>query len=382
MDLCASLSGAQAFRLYLQDAPGDPVRMVLARDTGAEPAVCDELLVHEAFRGGRLASRRNAWGPAPEESGPVELAIPMMSGKNQVGVMWIGPPRDRQSYDDETVTILETLAHHAAVAVENARLYKEVAEKERYEREMTLARQIQAGMLPRDVPVIKGYNVFGVCMPAYEVGGDYFDYIPGSGSRWHFILGDVSGKGVAAALIVSILHSLVHTYVHRESSPRQILNWVNRNLIPDLKLDMFVTLVSATLDPEQHVARIVRAGHEPALLVRGSGEVLKLIPRGAALGIVEVPTFEHALQETQIPMREGDTLLFYTDGVTEAFSGTGEELGYDRILEAARRHAGRSARELVEAIVGEVKSFLGNETPQDDITVLAIRRDGDAARSA
>lgn len=374
MDMCIALAPAEAFRLYVYDEKAARYEMVVSHEGGSEPSERRDSLVERAGRDGRARFLDKDGNDMPHPDGPVEIAIPLVAGNKPVGAMWIGKPAEGVHYDDETITILQTMAQHAAAAIENVKLYSELSEKERYEREMALARQIQAGMLPTEVPEIAGYDVHALCRPAFEVGGDYYDYVPVGDDRWYIVTGDVSGKGVPAAMIVSIVRTLIHTCVQFESSIAQALRWVNRNLSPDLKSDMFVTLAVAVLTPTRAGVRVLRAGHEPALLIRGSGKVEPIAPTGTALGLLDVKSFDNLLAEMDVKMEAGDVLLMYTDGVTEARNRDDDEFGAERLMQAAARCAGKTAEETVGAILAFVDAFTEKQVQHDDITLVAVRK--------
>lgn len=304
-----------------------------------------------------------------------EMVLPLISGDRLIGAVYVGPPESDVAYDSEMVATLQTLAQHAGIAVENARLLNEVAEKKRIEQEMNWARDIQQTLLPHIAPSIPGYAVHGFSMPANEVGGDYFDYIPRDGDLCHFIVSDVSGKGVPAGLIMSVLRSLVHTYSEFAESPHDILLRVNRVLTRDLDEYMFVTATMMTLNPHTNELRVARAGHEPLLIVSSDGAIQWIKPEGTALGLLDVKSFEAHFETATYIMKPGDTALLYTDGVNEAQNEAGAEFGIDRFVELAVGARTQPLDRMLEKILGEVHAFAGNRHQLDDITLVAIRRD-------
>ena len=363
-DMFRSLAGSASCTLFLRGGKTD---QVLAYEPQGEPSTVAGSLddaCQNALDNGVASIPSN-----PEQS----LALPLVTGERKIGVVRLGPRTNGQPYDDEIMAPLMTMAQHAAVAVENGRMYRELADRERFEQEMKWAREIQRSMLPRITPVLEGFEVFGTSQPAFEVGGDYFDYVQ-VGSRWHFIVGDVSGKGVPAALIMSILRSLIHTYVEMSSSPKEILRRVNRNLSPDLEPGMFVTVASVTLELKTGDVELVRAGHEPVMIIRADGSVERFEPGGTALGLVEVARFDEALEEMRVHLSPGDTVLLYTDGITEARDSNGDELGYQGVEAMACRHRTRPAKEMIKAMIEDLKAFSGNGDQLDDITLVALRR--------
>lgn len=322
-----------------------------------------------------LAERSDA--PGDNSLGHVqEMVLPLVSGEHVIGAVYVGPPNEDTAYDGEMVATIQTLAQHAGIAVENARLLNEVAEKDRIEQEMSWAKDIQQSLLPHESPDIAGYSIFGLSLPATEVGGDYFDYIQRKDNLCHIIASDVSGKGVAAGLIMSVLRSLVHTYSEFEDSPHNILLRVNRVLTRDLDEFMFVTSTMMTLKPDKHELHIARAGHEPVMIVSSSGEIEWIKPEGTALGLLDLSSFEAHFETEVYQMKPGDTALLYTDGVNEAQDEEREEFGIDRLVDTVKNHHKDSLEDLLQTIVSEVKAFAGARRQLDDITLVAVRRDG------
>lgn len=370
------MAQASFSRLYVEHPPGSG--LVLIRERGPSALSPRTGMAQRAHASGLTQYRKPDGSIAPEPGQSVELALPLAVGAKRIGSIHLGVREQGALYDDEMLTTLETLAQHAATSIENALLYRELAEKERFQQEMKWAREIQQSLLPSVVPRVRGYEIYGVSTPAFEVGGDYFDYVPSAGQNWNFVVGDVSGKGVPAALIMSIVRSLIHTYLEFASSPRDVLTRVNRNLSPDLEAEMFVTLAAINLDPDRHVARVVRAGHEPIVVIRASGEIVRLQPRGTALGLAEVAGFDQMLEEMEFAVEPHDTIVMYTDGVTEAQNLQREEFGYVRLEQLAQAHIDRPVEDLVKSIIREVTAFAQGQQQHDDITILVLRRDGTA----
>jgi serine phosphatase RsbU (regulator of sigma subunit)/HAMP domain-containing protein len=367
------MSTAESYRLYLQNNVTGELDIRLEYGSKDWPAPEQDSLAKMALKERWTMYLKSGGISDNEPTDVLELAIPLLSGKNRVGVIRIGRRSDRALYDDDTLTILQTLAQHASVAIDNASLYERLAAQERMAQEMTLARQIQQSMLPKEPPPIPNYEVFGGSAAALEVGGDYFDYI--TQDRFSYLLiGDVSGKGVPAALIMSIVRALIHTYLEFETAPRQILQRVNRSVTADLDPEMFVTMTMLQLDPVAHRLVIARAGHEPVFVVRHDGEVARLSPAGTALGMLEVEEFDGLLKETARNIEIDDVILLYTDGITEAQNSAQEEFGYERLEKLLQQHRHLSAKELYAVILNEVTAFSSGLAQLDDITLLILKR--------
>lgn len=371
-DMFEDLAQATFSRLYCQDGQHPGLDLVQAR--GVQEASPRTGMAQRAFESGltQYQYADGSFGTEPRDA--VEVAVPLVAGSRRIGAVHLGRRADGEPYDDETRTTLSTLAQQAAMALGNAMLYRELAEQARWQQEMKWAREIQQALLPRHAPALPGYAVQGYSMPAREVGGDCYDHLPTPSGAWYFMVGDVSGKGVPAALITSIVRSLLHTWADLASDPLDMVKRVNRSLTPDLDKDMFVTLAVVQVDPRTHQAEVVRAGHESILLMHKDGQIEPCRPGGAAMGLVDVDTFDASLKVQQVHLRPGDTLLLYTDGVTDAQDQSGMEFGLDRLETLLRQHRGAAVHDLIKALTNGIQDHVAGQAPYDDCTLLAVRR--------
>jgi serine phosphatase RsbU (regulator of sigma subunit)/HAMP domain-containing protein len=358
-------------RLYVANPPGDALTLAHAR--GEPAADLRTEMAQQAHQTGRTQFRGRDGAIREDPEGAIEMALPLSIGSKRLGAVHLGPRADGAPFAEDTLTTVETLAQHAAMAIENAQLYQEVAERERVRQEMKWARDIQRALLPRAMPTIPGYEVAGVSLPALDVGGDYFDVVR-TPRAWACIIGDVSGKGVPAALIMSIVRSLIHTYAEVSEGPKEILSRVNRKLTPDLEAEMFVTIAAVHVDPEKARVVALRAGHEPLLHVRANGTVVRLQAPGTAMGLTDPAVFDELLAPIEVDVGVGDALLLFTDGITEARNRGQEEIGYDRLALWAGQHIGLRAEEMVAALVRQAQEFSEGGQQADDITLLVIKR--------
>lgn len=375
LDMFHNVASARQCALYLRDGDKKEIIPVAVRgDDNFRPEL--NQWVRFVLEKNEPVFAEKTIIPGDNSLGKVrEMVLPLISGDRPIGAVYLGAPQGEIAYDSEMVATIQTLAQHAGIAVENARLLNEVAEKKRIEQEMSWARDIQRTLLPHQPPAISGYSIHGFSIPANEVGGDYFDYIPRENNLYHVIVSDVSGKGVAAGLIMSVLRSLVHTYSEFEDSPHEILLRVNRVLTRDLDEYMFVTAIMMTLHPDTHELQVARAGHEPLIIISAAGEVKWIKPEGTALGLLDVNSFEHHFETEIYPMKPGDTALLYTDGVNEAQNEEGDDFGLDHLIELAVELRHLPLNKMLESIVGAVNTFAGNRHQQDDITLVALRRE-------
>ena len=309
------------------------------------------------------------------------LAVPVEVEGERRGLLVVGDKESRSGvgpFPDEDRRALALFANQAALALEQARLHQEALEKERLEREMELAAQIQRGILPRARPLVEGYELAGWTRPARHVGGDYFDAVPlpetpDGRRRWALLVADVSGKGVSAALLVSTLHSALRLLLARGAGKEEMLGAINGHLVEFSASNKFVTLLLADLDPVDHRLSYVNAGHNPGLLLRADGTTETLGACAVPLGLLPAAVF----REVATSIGPGDLLCLYSDGITEASSPADEEYGLRRLAALlAAEAASRTLPELVAAIDNAVVDFAAGRPQGDDQTLVLLRRDG------
>ena len=299
------------------------------------------------------------------------LAVAISVPGRRAGVLAVA---DKESRDgrvlDFTATdarLLALFANQAAGAIETARLHKDAIEKERIERELELAAAIQRQILPRDVPIVAGLEIAARNLPTRQVGGDYFDFFPLSGGRLAFLVADVSGKGVPAALLVSTVHAAVHLQIDDAKTVAELISRIDRHLQKYAATRKFLTCFFGLFEPETGTLRYVSAGHNPALLRRTSGAVEQLKATGVPMGM-----FPHATwREESVRMESGDLLCVYSDGITEALDVADEEFGLDRL---GRLLTTDAPAKICDAVFDAVSAFAGEAPQYDDQTLLLLRR--------
>ncbi|WP_332450387.1 SpoIIE family protein phosphatase [Methanoculleus sp.] len=249
-------------------------------------------------------------------------------------------------------------------------LRQTTAEKERIAKELEIAKEIQQSILPESAPVLPGFDLAGFNLPAREVGGDFFDYIPVGEGCWGVEIADVSGKGVPAALFMALSRTLVRASASANPDPAGSILEANRYICMDSKTCMFVTLFYGILDTRKGTFTYVNAGHNPPLLFRaGSSAAVLLRGKGIALGIFD----DIELELVELRLNPGDTVVFYTDGVTEATNERDEEYGMERLTALIPGLLDRGAREMIDAIVRDVNVFAGDRPQFDDITLVVLK---------
>ncbi len=302
------------------------------------------------------------------------LAVAISVSGKRLGVLAVA---DKESRDggvlDFTATdarLLSLFANQAAAAIETARLHRDALEKERIERELELAAAIQREILPRALPLVPGVDLAAANVPTRQVGGDYFDWFPLSGGRLGFLVADVSGKGVPAALLVSTVHSAVHLQIDEAKDIADLVGRIDRHLRRFAATRKFLTLFFGLLEPDTGRFRYVSAGHNPALLARAGGQLVRLESTGVPVGMLPNASW----REESIEIGRGDLLCVYTDGVTEAVDERDEEFGLDRLSQIISRGAARPVRELCDEVFAAVAEFARGMPQYDDQTMLLVRR--------
>jgi serine phosphatase RsbU (regulator of sigma subunit) len=254
-------------------------------------------------------------------------------------------------------------------------LMQEQAEKERLEEELRIARQIQMSLLPaQGVPGLPSVRVAALCLPAAEVGGDYYDILPLSATRMGVLVADVSGKGTSAALYMAELKGLVLSLSRIYESPAKLLSEANRILAANMDSRSFVTMTYAVVDTATRRMRYARAGHNPLIHFQArTGLTRVLTPAGLGLGLDPGDRFDKILEEDEVPLDAGDFFLFFTDGLSEAMNPGAELFGEGRLRRILEDSGRLTSEELKQRILEEVRRFVGEADPHDDMTLVVLK---------
>jgi len=320
----------------------------------------EPLIVPDVSRDSRYVSAR------PQTRS--ELAAPLVLEGRTIGVFNVESDH-LDAYHEGHLELLAVFAAQAAVAIERARLTRELLERRRFEKELAVARDIQASFLPKRAPDVPGFELAGATQPHAEVGGDYFDFIRVSDSRLGIAIADVSGKGIPAALIMAGFRMSLLAEIRNEFALRAVMRKVNSLLHESTERDKFVTAFYGMLDFKNRVIVFANAGHNPPILLRLDGSIQYLLEGGVALGVLPDARYE----ERPLALQKGDILLFYTDGISEAESPEGEQYGTRRLEHALRRLAPGSAQEILKGIVDEVTAWAGERGVTDDLTLVVAK---------
>ena len=298
------------------------------------------------------------------------LCVPMMIKSELKGVLTVYNKKDGKQFSDEDQRLLAIIAAQSAQVVENARLYESEATLLRMKEEIRLAARIQTDLLPSSAPLIEGYDVAGTSVPAQVVGGDYFDFIPTDDNRMAVCLGDVSGKGLPASLLMANVQATLRGQTLLNVSPKVCIQRANKLLYLSTSPEKFVTLFYAILDPKLHRLSFSNAGHDNPFLLAADGRVQRLRTGGVVLSILE----DFPYEEETVSLDPGDTLVVYSDGITEATNPSEVQFGEERLAKVIQDHQQESASGLVECIIKEANAFAAGKAQADDMTLLVVKR--------
>lgn len=296
------------------------------------------------------------------------LCLPINDrGGKIVGVLQLLNKKDGSFVQDD-VDFLQSISGHSAVALENARLHRESIERQRMERDLSLAREIQRALLPEAPPECENYDVAVRHDSSLHVGGDYYDFVR-VGDALLFVVADVEGKGAASALIMSNLQATLHALVMHVHSLQGILFTLNQNIVKSTRSRKFMTLFMGLLDLDGRGLHYINAGHVPPVVVRRKGEPAYLKEGGIVIGLFPHMRYERGFMR----LEPGDVILTCTDGITEAANANDEQYETERIIAVAEKNLDRPAREIVDAIVSDAIAFSEGGTHQDDRVMMAIK---------
>ncbi len=330
-----------------------------------EPILIQDLKTHPSFN--------DALNPYSDDV--TALLSPLRHANRDLGVLVVARRHADGDFTANDFAVFRSVAEQSSFAIGNARIHREAHEKREMEGELRNAREVQRILLPQQDPVVPGFRISGTNLPARIISGDYYDYIDLGDQKLGIVIADVSGKGVPAGLLMAMCRSALRSVASAAASPSVAMGAVNRQLFPDIREDMFISVAYAVLDPQRGTLTQSRAGHDPALHYRReTGKVELLRSPGLALGIDSGTVFERVTRDLEIEMQSGDCVLFYTDGVKEAIGADDEEFGMERMSEAFRLAAPLGAEAILARVQDELAKFTGDGPQMDDITLVAIEK--------
>jgi sigma-B regulation protein RsbU (phosphoserine phosphatase) len=304
-----------------------------------------------------------------------ELLLPMSGRAHLIGLIALGPKKSEEPYTPTDLRTLQSVAAQTGLTLEVAELVRtladQAAQRERMNREIEIAREVQQRLFPQRIPEIAGVGLAGMCRPASEVGGDYYDLIEMEDGHLGFAIGDVSGKGISASLIMASLRASLRGLVLDDPGDlAQLMQKVNRLVYEASSSSRYATFFFAILDPQTRAFRYVNAGHNPPVLVKQvSGELQRLEACGPVVGLLPFAVYE----TVSLILKPGDLLIAYTDGISEAMTVEDEEWGEARMLQAVPRRPSASAAEVLEQIFRAADEFTAGAEQHDDMTLLIMK---------
>ena len=376
-----SAAGAKDVRLYLQDRENPQAFRESGLNNGHNQLItltltkeCEQFLKQHA-QGFMIQDAppqiKECLGHSGHKSNGLVL---MMTIKNTIfGMLYFELEKNQQEFHHKQVQFASFLANQAAIALENALIYEDLKEQERIKHEFEIARKMQEKLLPAQMPDIPGIQIDGICQPALELGGDYFDFFEIDDKHLGIAIADVCGKGVPASFLMAEIKGMMMQLAKTYRSPKQLMAGLNEMLYRSIDRNSFVTMIYAVLNIEKRTITFTRAGHNPLLKCGQDGSAAMLTPKGIGLGIDKGPLFEKNLEEQTVSLSEGDIILLYTDGIVEAMNSKNEMFGEDTLLDILINNRQKNVPLIREAVLKELENFLEEEAVQDDLTLVILK---------
>jgi sigma-B regulation protein RsbU (phosphoserine phosphatase) len=303
-----------------------------------------------------------------------ELVLPLSANRKTLGLITLGPKRSEEPYSSGDLRLLGSVAVQTGLALENSRLTAEVAaeaaNRERLNREIEIAREVQERLFPQDLPEIRGLDYAGYCRPALGVGGDYYDFLALPDGKLGIAIGDVSGKGIAAALLMASLRaSLRGQTIQGPANLASLMGNVNKLVYESSSSNRYATFFYAQYDPTTRILTYLNAGHNPPLIFRKPHNVIRLEAGGPVVGLLPMLTYEQAA----VTLKPGDLFVAFTDGISEAMNASNEEWGEEQLIEAAWKLGPGSAAQCMTSLLASADQFAAGAKQHDDMTLIVAR---------
>jgi len=296
------------------------------------------------------------------------LCVPMLYKNKTIGVMTILNRLDGESFTENDQILLTIFATQAALAIENARLLLKAIEKERLDKELQLAADIQKLLIPQILPKITNTDISAIYLPCLEISGDFYNIIPLKENKYAFVVADVSGKGIPAALVVSNMQAMLRAYLEYSIDLPSITSKLNDSIIEQTTTDRFITFFIGIYNTENLTFEYINAGHNPPLQYKKDGTIHLLQKGGIFIG-----SLPFKFESEKIQLETGDILVLYTDGLVEAMNKEEEEFGEFRVIKIIEKNAEKSSAVIQEAILENVKLHIGNKKLEDDFTLVIAK---------
>lgn len=299
------------------------------------------------------------------------VVVPLVSHDKVIGILYATKEMEF-GFDRDDVDLISAFADQATVAIENSHLIEKSLERERLMREMMVAQEMQRKLLPQELPVLKEVDLEALSTPAFEVGGDYYDFMMLDEYHLGILVGDVSGKGVSAAFYMAEMKGIFQSLSKIYRSPKEFLTKAHEALLGSIDKRSFISLIYGVIDLRDGLMTIARAGHCP-MIYATKNTTLFVKPIGLGLGMGSSELFGATISQEQVKFSYGDTAIFYSDGLTEAHRKNGEEFGYERLLELVKNVSDKSAVEVRDLIIMAVDQHMHHEPPEDDLTLVIMK---------
>ncbi len=302
----------------------------------------------------------------------VSIVAPLYYHQEKKGLLFVGNRLDRTTFLEENLTFIELIANSLITALENNRMFLEELEKEKLERELDLAKEIQNNLLPKSNPTIPGWDIVGKSLPSKTVGGDYFDIIELADDEYLFIIADISGKGIPAALLMSNLQASIRTLITLDLSLQELVSRVNKTLFQNTTFDKFATIFVAKLNVTNSKLEYINAGHNPPIYFKSNGTIAELSEGCLLLGVVDDLG---EIRSNEIILNANELVLMYTDGINEAMNTNHQEFGTQNMIECIKACHQCDSQFILDKIYSSVKLFSVGMEQYDDMTAIIIKKD-------
>jgi phosphoserine phosphatase RsbU/P len=298
-----------------------------------------------------------------------EVAVPIIKNEKAIGALDVESDK-LSAFDHTHLEILQFFTDAAAISLEKAILHQQILEKKKLEEQIRIAKDVQSSLLPAHAPEIEGYELAGICIPTYDIGGDYYDYIKLDENNLAIIIADVSGDGIPAALIMAAFRAMFRNQLKLIKEPAEIMNLLNQQIPEVSRKRDFITAFYGKLNYREHKFTFTNSGQNPPVLLRVNGQMELLEAGGPSLNILRDAKFI----SSEVNLAPGDQIIFYTDGVTEVFNLEAKEFGFDKLKEIILKLKDASAAAIINEIVSATKNFSGSKLFRDDFTLVVLKR--------
>lgn len=301
-----------------------------------------------------------------------EITVPITINDKVIGALDVESDK-LSAFNENDLNLLKFFSDASAISIEKAIVHQQILDKEKLEEQLQIAKDVQFSLLPSEPPKVENYDIAAICIPTLEIGGDYFDYISIGNKNLGIVIADVSGHGIPAALIMTSFRTLLRNLIKKDVEPHIIMNYLNEQIDEFCRRRDFITSVYGNLNVSEHSFTYTNCGHNSPIILNSKGLLKELIKRGPSLNLVKKANYK----PNTIRVKPGDSIILYTDGVTEIFNDNGEEYGIERLKKVIKKSKNESAEELIGSIINSTKEFSGDKFYNDDFTILVIKRKTD-----